>query len=183
VSLYLGGTTPSALEPKFQNLWYGFGVFSPETYAKVPNSLVIVTLVSNFGTFMLYMMTCIVAMVAFREHKSFNGFKHLFIPLFGLVANLLLHAFLPGGTVHGGGNEREGAVYALGACAVWGVYGAVYFLRNSKAKARAVMGISRWSVRGRYQRKETVSAGVAPSLGAAPGSRRESLHVAHQGSK
>jgi Ni,Fe-hydrogenase I small subunit len=28
---------------------------------------------------------------------------------------------------------------ALGACAVWGVYGAVYFLRNSKAKARAVM--------------------------------------------
>ena len=28
---------------------------------------------------------------------------------------------------------------ALGACAAWGVYGAVYFLRNSKAKARAVM--------------------------------------------
>jgi amino acid transporter len=139
VSLYLGGTTPSALEPKFQNLWYGFGVFSPETYAKLPNSLVIVTLVSNFGTFLLYMMTCLVAMVAFREHKSFNGFKHLFIPLFGLVANLLCMLFYLVGPFMVAGMSVKEPYIALGACAVWGVYGAVYFLRNSKAKARAVM--------------------------------------------
>jgi amino acid transporter len=139
VSLYLGGTTPSVLEPKFQNLWYGFGVFSPETYAKLPNSLVIVTLVSNFGTFMLYMMTCIVAMVAFREHKSFNGFKHLFIPLFGLVANLVCMLFYLVGPFMVAGMSVKEPYIALGACAVWGVYGAVYFLRNSKAKSRAVM--------------------------------------------
>jgi len=96
VSLYLGGTTPSALEPKFQNLWYGFGVFSPETYAKLPNSLVIVTLVSNFGTFMLYMMTCIVAMVAFREHKSFNGSNTCSSRCSGLGgANLICMLFYP----------------------------------------------------------------------------------------
>ena len=34
------------------------------------------------------MMTCIVAIVAFREHHSFNGFKHLVVPVFGLLANL-----------------------------------------------------------------------------------------------
>jgi amino acid transporter len=139
VVLYLGGTTPSALEPKFQNLWYAFGVFSPETYAKLPNSLVIVTLVSNFGTFMLYMMTCIVAMVAFREHKAFNGFKHLFIPLFGLVANLICMLFYLVGPFMVAGMSIKEPYIALGACAVWGVYGAVYFLRNSKAKSRAVM--------------------------------------------
>lgn len=33
------------------------------------------------------MLTCIMALVAFREHHSFNGFKHMFVPLFGLVAN------------------------------------------------------------------------------------------------
>ena len=46
-------------------------IFSdPATYAKLPNTLVIVTLVSNFGTFLLYMLTCVTAIVAFREHHS-----------------------------------------------------------------------------------------------------------------
>jgi hypothetical protein len=88
---------------------------------------------------MLYMMTCMVAIVAFREHKSFNGFKHLFIPLFGLVANLVCMLFYLVGPFMVAGMSVKEPYIALGACAVWGVYGAVYFLRNSKAKARAVM--------------------------------------------
>ena len=59
-----------------------------DAYAKLPNTLVIITLISNFGTFLLYMTTCIIAIVAFKEHHSFNGFKHFVIPIFGLVANL-----------------------------------------------------------------------------------------------
>ena len=47
-----------------------------------------VTLASNFGTFLLYMLTNIVAIVAFREHHSFQGFKHMVVPVFGLLANL-----------------------------------------------------------------------------------------------
>ncbi len=66
MAIYLGGTTPSPLDPKYHGFWYSFGVFSdPATYAKLPNTLVIVTLVSNFGTFLLYMLTCITAIVAF----------------------------------------------------------------------------------------------------------------------
>ena len=34
------------------------------------------------------MMTCIVAMLAFQEHHMFNGFKHVVVPIFGLLANL-----------------------------------------------------------------------------------------------
>ena len=41
------------------------------------------------------MMTCIVAIVAFREHHTFNGFKHMVVPVFGLLANLAVHALLP----------------------------------------------------------------------------------------
>ncbi len=63
------------------SFWYpSFLVFSAETAKSLPNSLLIVTLASNFGTFLLYMLTCVVAIVAFREHQSFSGFKHLVIP-------------------------------------------------------------------------------------------------------
>ncbi|HYA86249.1 MAG TPA: APC family permease, partial [Nitrospirota bacterium] len=66
VLIYLGGqsSAPAALDK--HNFWYSFGIFSPEMYTKLPNTLVIVTLISNFGTFLLYMITCIIAMVAFK---------------------------------------------------------------------------------------------------------------------
>src|SRR5712692_7199026 len=67
------------------NFWYSFGIYSHDVAAKIPQSLLVVTLVSNFGTFLLYMMTCVVAIVAFREHHAFNGFKHTVVPIFGIL--------------------------------------------------------------------------------------------------
>jgi len=41
------------------SFWYpSFLLFSMETAKSLPNSLLIVTLASNFGTFLLYMLTC-----------------------------------------------------------------------------------------------------------------------------
>jgi amino acid transporter len=140
VLFYLGGTTPSPLDAKYHNFWYSFGVFSdPATYAKIPNTLVIVTLVSNFGTFLLYMLTCVTAIVAFREHHTFSGFKHMFVPLFGLVANLVCMLFYLIGPFTVAGMSWKEPYIALGACALWGGYGAVYFLRTSKAKGKGVL--------------------------------------------
>jgi amino acid transporter len=139
VLVYLGGTTPAALEDKYKNVWYAFGIFAPETYAKMPNTLVIVTLVSNFGTFLLYMLTCVVAIVAFREHEMYNGFKHMFVPLFGLVANLVCMLFYLVGPFTVSGMSVKEPYIALAICAAWGAYGAAYFLRASKAKGKAVL--------------------------------------------
>jgi APA family basic amino acid/polyamine antiporter len=139
VAVYLGGTTPSALDPKYHNLWYSFGIFDPALIAKLPNTLVIVTLVSNFGTFLLYMLTCLVAIVAFREHHSFNGFKHFFIPIFGLVANLLCMLFYIVGPFMVSGMSVKEPFIALAICAAWGLYGGYYFSRASKAKAKPVL--------------------------------------------
>jgi amino acid transporter len=136
VVIYLGGTTPSALDPKYHNIWYSFGIFKPETYAKMPNTLVIITLISNFGTFLLYMITCIVAMVAFKEHHMFNGFKHLFVPLFGLVANVACMLFYLIGPFTVSGMSVKEPYIALGVCGLWGIYGAFYFAKSSKAKGR-----------------------------------------------
>jgi amino acid transporter len=138
VFVYLGGTTPAALDPKYHNIWYRFGIFNPDTISKLPNTLVIVTLVSNFGTFLLYMLTCVIAIVAFREHEQFSGFKHFFIPVFGLAANLMCMLFyLVGPFVVSGMSWKEPYI-ALAVCGGWGAYGAVYFVRRSKAKGKAV---------------------------------------------
>ena len=137
VSVYLGGSTPAALDK--HNIWYSFGIFAPETYAKLPNTLLIVTLVSNFGTFLLYMTTCIVAIVAFREHHMFNGFKHMVIPLVGLLANLACMLFYLIGPWTVAGMSVKEPYIALGVAAAWGIYGWIYFAISSKSKGKAMI--------------------------------------------
>src|SRR5215510_7088881 len=122
-----------------QNVWYSFGVFSHDTAAKIPQSLLVVTLMSNFGTFLLYMMTCIVAMLAFQEHHTFNTFKHVVVPVFGLVANLLCMLFYLVGPFFVPGMSPKEPYLALGLVALWGIYGLVYFMRSSKAKGQAIV--------------------------------------------
>ena len=131
VSVYLGGTTPAALDPKYHNIWYSFGLFKPEVYAKLPNTLVVITLISNFGTFLLYMMTCAIAIVAFREHHSFSGFKHMVVPVFGLLANLACMLFYLIGPFSVSGMSWKEPYIALGVAAVWGIYGLWYFNKRS----------------------------------------------------
>jgi APA family basic amino acid/polyamine antiporter len=139
VAVYLGGTTPAPLDAKYHNIWYSFGIFDPAVISKLPNTLVIVTLVSNFGTFMLYMLTCLIAIVAFREHHTFNGFKHFVVPIFGLVANLACMLFYLIGPFTVSGMSLKEPYIALGICAMWGIYGGIYFMRASKAKAKPVL--------------------------------------------
>jgi basic amino acid/polyamine antiporter, APA family len=120
------------------SFWYPtFLQFSAATAGNIPNSLIFVTLISNFGTFMLYMLTCWVAIVAFREHHTFSGVKHMFIPLFGLVANLLCMLFYIVGPFMVNGMSKVEPFVALGVAAVWGIYGAWYFVAASKKKGRS----------------------------------------------
>jgi amino acid transporter len=122
------------------SFWYpSFLVFSAETAKMLPNTLLIVTLASNFGTFLLYMLTCAVAIVAFREHDSFSGFKHMVVPVFGVVANLLCMLFYLVGPFAVSGMSKLEPFIALGVAAVWGLYGAWYFLGASKAKGKTVL--------------------------------------------
>jgi basic amino acid/polyamine antiporter, APA family len=136
VMVYQGGTTPAVLDK--HNFWYSVGIFAPETYAKLPNTLLIVTLISNFGTFLLYMMTCVIAMVAFKEHHTFNSFKHVVIPGLGLLANLAIMLFYLIGPFSVAGMSWKEPYIALAVCGVWGIYGAIYFLKGSKAKGKEI---------------------------------------------
>ena len=117
------------------SLWYAIGMSSNAYLSGLPNGLQLVTLVSNFGTFMLYGLTNIICIVAFREHDDFHGFKHMVVPVFGALANFACMAFYIIGPIEGLGSVKE-PLMAVAIAAIWGGYGAFYFLRNSKRRGR-----------------------------------------------
>jgi amino acid transporter len=140
--IYLGAQSADLAPLDKHNFWYSLGIFSPHAYTWLPNTLLIFTLISNFGTFMLYGMTCIIAIVAFREHHSFRGFKHLVVPVFGVIANfgcLLFYLIGPIPSLGGvSGMSWHEPYIALAVAAAWGIYGLVYFKRRSAATGRSI---------------------------------------------
>ena len=64
--------------------------------------------------------------------------RHLLIPGFGLLANLVLMAFYIISPVFGLGTFKE-PLLALGIAAIWGIYGTIYFLRTSRVKSKAIL--------------------------------------------
>lgn len=138
-TVYLGAQTTDLAALDKHNFWYLFGIFSPHAYTWLPNTLVIVTLISNFGTFLLYMTTCIVAIVAFKEHHSFNGFKHFVIPIFGLLANLGCMLFYLVGPFSVAGMSWHEPYLALLFAAAWGIYGFFYFKSRSAKTGKPVL--------------------------------------------
>jgi amino acid transporter len=123
-------------------IFSSFGYLSHDQLAALPNSLLTITLTSNFGTFILYALSCFLCIVAFHKRPDYNPIKHLIIPGFGLLANLVCMGFYLAGPVFGLGTFKE-PLFALGISAVWGIYGAIYFLRSSKVKGKAVLLASR----------------------------------------
>lgn len=118
--------------------WSSFGYLSHDAMAKWPNSLLTVTLASNFGTFLLYGMSCVVCIVAYHHHPGFKFLRHLAIPVFGVVANLACMAFYLIGPFMGYGTKME-PLLALGVALIWALYGGVYFVRSSRKSGRTTL--------------------------------------------
>ena len=118
--------------------WSSFGYMSHATLAALPNSLLTITLASNFGTFLLYMLSCVICMVCYHKHPNFKPIRHLLIPIFGLLANLVCMAFYVIGPFMGYGTKME-PLLALGIAAVWAIYGGIYFVISSKRTGRTTL--------------------------------------------
>ena len=133
-----GAPPDSAIQSLPHGFWSSFGYSTHDKMAALPNSLLTVTLASNFGTFLLYALSCIICLVAYHGHPNFRLIRHLFIPVFGLLANLACMAFYVIGPFMGYGTKME-PLLALGIAMVWGIYGGIYFLRSSKAGGRTTL--------------------------------------------
>src|SRR5271155_5695270 len=120
------------------NLWYAIGMNNNASLSALPNGLALITLLSNFGTFVVYGLTNVCCIVAYREHHMFHGFKHMAIPIFGAVANVACMAFYVIGPIEGLGSAKE-PLMAVGIAILWGLYGAFYFTRNSRKRGKSTI--------------------------------------------
>jgi basic amino acid/polyamine antiporter, APA family len=127
--------TDSAIKALPQGFFSSFGYPSHGVIAAMPNSLLTVTLASNFGTFVLYALSCIICIVAFHEHAMYNPVKHLIIPVVGLIANLACIAFYLIGPFMGYSTKMEPLI-AIAIAVVWGIYGGIYYITASKKKPK-----------------------------------------------
>jgi amino acid transporter len=133
-----GAPTDATIAALPHGIFSNFGYPSHDTLAGLPNSLLTVTLTSNFGTFILYALSCFLCIVAYHKRPDYNVVLHLLIPGFGLFANLICMAFYLISPIWGLGTFKE-PVLALVISGIWGAYGAIYFLRSSKAKGKEIL--------------------------------------------
>ncbi len=141
VAVFFGdGAAPadSAIQALPHGFWSSFGYTTHDKMAALPNTFLLTTLASNFGTFLLYMLSCLTCIVCYHGHPNFKVVRHLLIPIFGLLANLVCMAFYVIGPFMGYGTKME-PLLALGIALVWGIYGAIYFFRISKTSGRTTM--------------------------------------------
>jgi amino acid transporter len=138
------GSAPAdaAIQSLPHGFWSSFGYLTHDKMAALPNTLLTITLASNFGTFLLYMLSCIICMVCYHGHPKFSFIKHLLIPVFGVLANLICMAFYLIGPFLGYGTKME-PYLALGIAAVWGIYGGIYFVVSSKKSGRTTLVTTR----------------------------------------
>jgi amino acid transporter len=133
-----GAPTDATIAALPHGIFSSWGYLPHDTLAKLPNSLLALTLTSNFGTFILYGLSCLLCIVAYHGRPDHKLLRHTLIPAFGLIANLTCMAFYLAGPFFNLGTKME-PLTALGISALWGIYGAIYFLRSSKAKGKSVL--------------------------------------------
>ena len=133
-----GAPSDAAIAALPHGIFSSFGYTTHAGMAALPNTLLTITLTSNFGTFILYALSCVLCIVAYHERHDSHWFIHYVIPGFGLLANLVCMAFYVIAPVFGLGTVKE-PLLALGISGLWGIYGAIYFIRSSKAKGASVL--------------------------------------------
>jgi amino acid transporter len=137
-----GAPTDTVIQALPHGFWSSFGYSTHDKMAAMPNSLLTVTLASNFGTFLLYALSCITCMVAYHKHPKFNVVLHFLIPAFGLLANLACMIAYLVGPFLGIGTKAE-PLLALGIALVWAIYGGIYFVISSRSTGRSTLVGSR----------------------------------------
>jgi amino acid transporter len=137
-----GAPSDASIAALPHGIFSSFGYTTHDKMAALPNSLLTITLTSNFGTFILYALSCGLCIMAYHRRHDYNVVRHLLIPGFGLLANLICMAFYLISPVFGLGTFKE-PLLALLISGIWGLYGAIYFIRSSKAKGKAVLLTSR----------------------------------------
>jgi amino acid transporter len=99
-----------------------------------------ITLASNFGTFVLYALTCLWTIIAFAGRAEFSAIKHLIVPVLGLLANIVMLLTILGLGFIGGGDSQTESLMAIGIAALWLVASVIYVVTTGRKSGRTLMG-------------------------------------------
>ena len=92
-----------------------------------------ITLASNFGTFVLYALTCMWTIIAFAERHDRHLVKHYIIPGLGLVTNVLMLIAILYLYIIGNADSQHEAYICFAIAGGWAVISALYVaLRSSR---------------------------------------------------
>jgi amino acid transporter len=97
-----------------------------------------ITLASNFGTFVLYALTCLWTLITFHGRAEGSLLKHVIIPVLGLLANLAMLITILGMGILGGGTSQAESLIALGIAAFWAIVSVVYVVVSNRRRGRSL---------------------------------------------
>lgn len=102
-----------------------------------------IALASNFGTFVLYGLTCMWTIIGFGERNDRHMLRHLIIPVLGLFANLAMLASILYLYVIGNADAQHEAYICFGISGAWAVVSIIYVMITSSRKGRAIVAAPR----------------------------------------
>lgn len=98
-----------------------------------------IALASNFGTFILYALTCLWAMIAFPGRREYSFVKHGVIPVLGLLANIAMLVAIPYLYLIGNADAKKEAYICFAIAGAWAVVSAIYVIATSRRTGRALI--------------------------------------------
>jgi amino acid transporter len=101
-----------------------------------------ITLASNFGTFVLYGLVCIWTWVAYKDRPDFSALKHLWIPLGGLILNVLMCLGIFYLNMTGTSDNRTEAQICFYIAGGWALLGFVYVMVTTVHKTYGLKMVS-----------------------------------------
>jgi len=109
-----------------------YGVYSVDTVTQI-------TLASNFGTFIVYGLTCLITIVAFASRADRHVFKHYLVPGLGALMNVAELVGIVYLAVTAGGATAKDAFVAIGIVAVWIVIGVAWVALNPAMRGQKLL--------------------------------------------
>ena len=98
-----------------------------------------ITLASNFGTFVLYGLTCLWTIIAFAERHERHMFWHMVVPVLGLIANLMMLGAILYLYIIGNADAQHEAYICFALAGGWALVSVVYVGISSARKGRGIL--------------------------------------------
>jgi APA family basic amino acid/polyamine antiporter len=98
------------------------------------DNLTQITLASNIGTFLVYGITCLIAIIAFASRHDKHILKHFFVPGLGLLMNIFELLGVVYLSIKAGGTTQTDTVKAIVVVILWIVLGLIWVLANPRMR-------------------------------------------------